>query len=273
MQAHHGSASIRRKDERGWGERPIRSGRPAWNMDGMDALTGMPLPLALLVLAIADGFSIGTLLIPLFLLVAPGRVRAGRVLLYLATIALFYLLIGMLFLLGLVNVIDHASAFFSSTAGQIALLVVGAGMLIGAFLMPTGSKRRDEDAPGRLVRWRGRMLAADSSALVVMGVAIAAGVIEIAGMLPYLIGMTMIANETTGLALQYGLLVGYCAVMVAPALLLLAARMLAARLVERPLQRFAGWMQRTGAENTAWLLGIAGFFIARNASTALGIFG
>lgn len=53
----------------------------------MDLLPGVPLPVTLLVLALVDSLSIGTLLIPLFLLVAPGRVRAGRVLLYLATVA------------------------------------------------------------------------------------------------------------------------------------------------------------------------------------------
>lgn len=239
----------------------------------MELLTDTPLPLALLVLALADGLSVGTLLIPLFLLVAPGRVNVRRILLYLATIAAFYLLVGMLLMLGLVNLIDAAGAVISSTGGQIALLVVGAALLVTAIAMPT---RRSGDAeaetPGRLVRWRTRLLDERTSPLAVMAVAVTAGLIEIAGMLPYLIGMTMIANEPMALLAQYALLAGYCVVMVLPALLLLTARLVAARAVERPLARFAAWMQRTGAENTAWLLGIAGFFIARGAATELGLF-
>jgi hypothetical protein len=66
-------------------------------------------------------------------------------------------------------------------------------------------------------------------------------------------------------------LAGYCIVMVVPALLLLIARIAAAQAVERPLQRFAGWMERTGAETTSWLLGIIGFLLARAAWTQLGI--
>ena len=31
-------------------------------------------------------------------------------------------------------------------------------------------------------------------------------------------------------------------------------------------------MQRTGAENTAWIIGILGFLIARAAATELGLF-
>ncbi len=246
----------------------------------MDLLTDTPLPLALLVLALADGLSVGTLLIPLFLLIAPGRVRAGRILLYLATIAGFYLLVGMLLMLGLVNLIDIAGAVISSTGGQIALLIVGVAMLVVAIAMPIRRAGRsggsgdigETSSPGRLVRWRARMLDDRTTPLAVMGVALAAGVIEVAGMLPYLIGMTMIANEPLPLAGQYALLVGYCVVMVVPALALLGARIIAARAVERPLERFAAWMQRTGAENTAWLLGIAGFFIARGAATQLGLF-
>ncbi|WP_282848671.1 hypothetical protein [Microbacterium oxydans] len=31
-------------------------------------------------------------------------------------------------------------------------------------------------------------------------------------------------------------------------------------------------MERTGAENTAWIIGIIGFLIARSAATELGLF-
>jgi len=45
----------------------------------MDALTDAPLALTLGALALLDGLSVGTLLVPLFFLIAPGRVRSGRV--------------------------------------------------------------------------------------------------------------------------------------------------------------------------------------------------
>jgi hypothetical protein len=245
----------------------------------VDLLTDTPLLLALLVLSLADGLSVGTLLIPLFLLIAPGRVRTGRIVLYLATIAAFYLAVGMLLMLGLVNLIEAAGALISSTGGQIALLILGVALLVVAIAMPTRRNRGACGArgvnvpPGRLVRWQTRMLDPRTTPLAVVAVAVTAGTLEITGMLPYLIGMTMIANEPVSLAVQYALLTGYCIVMVLPALVLLVARVLAARLVERPLERFAAWMQRTGTEYTAWLLGIAGFFISRGAATQLGLFG
>ncbi|MGS0562002.1 GAP family protein [Microbacterium aurugineum] len=252
--------------------------------------------------------SVGTLLIPVFLLLHPGRIRAGRILLYLATIAGFYLLVGLLFLWGLVNLVDVASAFLASPAGLILRLLVGAGLLITAFVIPAGEKpaksgstetivrssvpaaheepggrspmtpdpptttTADPTRPGRITRWRERLLDPRTRGTAVMGVAIAAGVVEIATMLPYIVAMTMLADAGIDTPLRVMSLVGYCALMILPAVILLLLRLVAAPLVQRPLERFAAWMQRTGAENTAWIIGIIGFLIARSAATELGLF-
>ncbi|MFF3026371.1 GAP family protein [Microbacterium sp. NPDC057944] len=294
----------------------------------MELFGGLPLPLSLALLALIDGLSVGTLLIPVFLLLSPGRVRAGRILLYLGTIAAFYLVVGLLFLWGLVNLVDVASDFLSSSAGLIVRLIVGAALLVVAFAMPTGSKAREAasastasgatasdatasgTAPGtasggavsaartdpltpppaaaappaggavpapapssgRITRWRERLLDPRTRGTAVMAVAIAAGLVEVATMLPYIVAMTMLADAGVSTPFRVLALVGYCALMVAPAVVLLVLRMVAAPLVQRPLERFAAWMERTGAENTAWILGIIGFLIARSAATELGIF-
>lgn len=269
----------------------------------MELFAGAPLALSLVVLALLDGLSVGTLLIPVFLLLSPGRVRGGRIVLYLATIAGFYLVIGLLFLWGLVNVVDVANEFLSSPAGLICRLVVGVGLVIAAFAVPSSKPKERVDAapmaqhglaeasaesptsarsasaatdtpprPGRIVRWRDRMLDPKTSRGMVMGVAIAAGVVEVATMLPYILAMTMLADAGVEVSVRILALAGYCLLMILPALVLLALRIVAAPLVARPLQRFAAWMERTGAENTAWIIGIIGFLVARTAASELGIF-
>lgn len=278
----------------------------------MELFGGLPLPLSLAVLALIDGLSVGTLLIPVFLLLHPGRVRTGRILLYLATIAVFYLVVGLLFLWGLVNLVDVASDFLSSPAGMITRLVVGAALLVTAFVMPTkpaeaapvgapaattaangpGAPGSDPLSgtnapapppvpspaataaarPGRIVRWRERLLDPQTRGFAVMAVAIAAGLVEVATMLPYIVAMTMLADAGVDTPLRVLSLAGYCALMILPALVLLVLRLVAAPLVQRPLERFAAWMERTGAENTAWIIGIIGFLIARSAATELGLF-
>ncbi|MDW4574412.1 GAP family protein [Microbacterium sp. M3] len=300
----------------------------------MELLADAPLAVTLGLLALLDGLSIGTLLIPVFLLLTPGRVRVGRVLLYLVTIAVFYLAVGILFMLGLVNLVDVAQDFLSSTGGQVVRLLVGAGLLIAAFFIGGGasaqakaaaqaaasnpSSRSSLEDPGvspwtgmprptvsgpahvsagstppsaappgasptrpapassapetRLTRWRNRLLAPEASGAAVMAVAIGAGLVEIATMLPYLVAMGMLAEAPLTMPVRIGALAAYCTVMVVPALVLLVLRVVAAPLVERPLARLAAWMERTGRENTAWIVGIVGFLIARGAATELGLF-
>lgn len=278
-------------------------------LEGMDLLSALPLPAALGLLALLDGLSVGTLLIPVFFLIAPGRPRVGRIILYLGTITLFYLAVGVLFTLGLVSVVDVGREFLDSTAGQTVLFVVGLGMLGAGILMGVSDARTrkagatvsgvpeagDAQAAalartqpgehpaghsggsgsrrsgGRILAWRDRLLAPHTSRGTVIAVALAAGLVEVATMLPYLIGMTMLANSPMSMSLRIVLLAGYCIVMIVPALVLLAARVAAARAVEGPLQRLAAWLQRTGAENTAWILGIFGFLLARAGASQLGL--
>lgn len=282
----------------------------------MELFGGLPLPLSLALLALLDGLSVGTLLIPVFLLLAPGRVRIERILLYLATISAFYLAIGLLFLWGLVNLVDVAADLLASPAGQITRLLVGVALLLTAIFMPIGDKHSSRqtsagspaarsslhvagaDTPtggqtaaamdaaaaapaggatappraGRITRWRDRLLDPRTRGTAIMGVAIAAGLVEVATMLPYIVGMTMLADAGVDTSFRVLALVGYCVLMIVPALILLVVRLVAAPLVQRPLERFAAWMQRTGAETTAWIIGIIGFLIARSAATDLGLF-
>lgn len=282
----------------------------------MELFGGLPLPFSLALLALIDGLSVGTLLIPVFLLLHPGRVHARRILLYLGTIAAFYLLVGLLFLWGLVNLVDVASDFLASPAGLIIRLLVGGALLITAFVMPTGDKSAAAASPsaslsasasvlpgtdlptaheasgssittpppapaavaepraraGRITRWRERLLDPRTRGTAVMAVAVAAVLVEVATMLPYIVAMTMLADAGIDTPLRVLSLVGYCALMILPAVVLLVLRLVAAPLVQRPLERFAAWMERTGAENTAWIIGIIGFLIARSAATELGLF-
>src|SRR5690625_7857061 len=78
-------------------------------MDPMESVLEATGPLALLVLALIDATSMGTLVIPVILLVTGegGALRvAGRTLLYLGVIGLFYLARGIGLLPGLLPPLD-----------------------------------------------------------------------------------------------------------------------------------------------------------------------
>src|SRR5690606_2493583 len=127
---------IRLRDESVPRPSPDPAGSRLAHRELMELFAGAPLLLSLAVLALVDSLSIGTLLIPVFLLVSPGRVRVGRVLLYLTTIAVFYLAVGLLFLWGLVNVADAAAEILASPAGTVGRLVVAGALLYRSILRP-----------------------------------------------------------------------------------------------------------------------------------------
>ncbi|MFC4335095.1 GAP family protein [Salininema proteolyticum] len=235
-------------------------------------------------LALIDSTSFGTLLIPIWLLLAPGGVRVSRMLAYLGTIAAFYFLVGVAIALGAGAFLTEIAGLLETTAVIWAQLVLGVGLFLLSFLLDKRQKRKQDS--GRLARWRERAIGVEpvggASGTVttaprtgtlasLMGLALAAAAIEVASMLPYLAAIGMITSAGFGVA-QTGLtLAVYCAVMVLPALVLLAGRQVARRQVEPLLTRLNDWMTKHAAGAAAWVVGIAGFLLARDAAMRLGL--
>lgn len=227
----------------------------------------LELLIQLAALALVDSLSVGTLLIPVFFLIAP-LLRAGRMVTYLLTIAAFYLMTGIALMLGATAALAALHGVLESTVSYTIQLVLGVALLVGSFLIPT--KPKEGRAPGRLMRWRDAALDGPGL-LAVVGVALGAGLVELATMVPYLGAVGLMSAADIDVATRVGLLAGYCVVMIAPALVLLTLRLLARSLVEPPLRRLAAWLERTGAETTAWVIGIVGFLLARDAIVRLGL--
>jgi len=239
---------------------------------GGAALTGPALLGALALLALVDSTSFGTLLIPTWLLLAPGRLRPGRILIYLATVAGFYLLVGIALLTAAATAMPQLMTLAATPAFLWAQLIAGAALLVGSFFI--GGKRK-RTGPGRFARWRERAVtdvAGDGGTLLpLMGLAVAAAAVEVASMLPYLVGIGLLSTSEFDAATRLLVLAGYCVVMVLPALVLLGLRLVAARAMEDPLARLGAWMEKNAAEATAWIVGIIGFLLAREAAVELGV--
>ncbi|UFU03288.1 GAP family protein [Ruania suaedae] len=227
----------------------------------------------LAVLALVDSTSFGTLLIPIWLMLSAGRLRPGRVLAFLLTVALFYWLVGLLLLAGaesLLTALEEDSPVL--TYGQLAL---GAALFAGSFFVGRG--RKDASAapapPGRLARWRERTVSAEGRGgwPALVGLALAAAALEVATMLPYLGAVGMLTAAEVAPAQRVLLLTGYCMIMVLPALVLLGARIAARRVVEPALRRLSAWMARSSGETIAWVMGIAGFLLLRDAAARIGL--
>ena len=239
----------------------------------------------LAVLALIDSTSFGTLLIPVWLMLARGRLRASRVVIYLLTVAGAYAVIGVVLLTSLLLVGDDLMVWFAGTRDQPAFLgaqlALGIGMVAYSFRMDpmtaAGKERkrqRDEarGSTGRVERFRTRALGDDGGGLSgLFGLAFLAVGLEIATLLPYLAGIGMVAAEGPGMPTSAGYLLFYCAMMIAPATVLLLGRLVAARLLAGPLERLEGFLSRHANGTIALILFLFGAWMSLNAAGALGL--
>jgi len=233
----------------------------------------------LVVLALIDGTSVGTLGIPVWML-AQRRIRVRPVLGYLLTIAAFYWVLGIALLLGVDVLRRFADGLSDNPALAWAQLVVGVGLLAASFLFdekPAARRRARREArgggPTRVERLRSTVVGERASARAVVVLALVAGVIEAASMLPYLAAMGLLAASGYARASQIGLLVGYVLVMVAPAALLLGLRVALTGRVEPLLARINAWFARRSDAMLGWVLGIIGVLLALDAAGRLQLFG
>lgn len=225
--------------------------------------------LALPVLALIDSTSFGTLLIPVWLMTSR-HVRVRQHLLYLAVVAACYWVIGLALAFGLAAVWDDVRAALDTTPALLVQLSLGLALLLFA-LLPR--RWRPAGRPGRAMRWRDGQLRGGASVRPLLVLALVAVGLEALTMLPYLAAVALLsASDLTG-PVTAGLLLGYCVVMVLPALLLLAVRRLAARRVEPLLVRLERLASRGGSEATLWAAFIVGFLLARDAAYQLELLG
>jgi len=234
------------------------------SVEGMDAA----LLLSLAGLALVDSTSIGTLFIPVWLMLAPGCVRVGRLLVYLATIAVFYFGVGLVAVVAGESIVDALDGAADNRALLWAQLALGVGLFALSFRFDA-KRQKNKPGGGTIGRWRERTMSGTSSARWLVGLALLAALAEVATMLPYIGAIGLMATSDLSTPQIPALLAGYCAVMILPALVLLAGRTLAQRHVEPLLQRLNKWITEKGSGATGWVLGIAGVLIGLNAAGRL----
>lgn len=234
----------------------------------MDSLTTAAGPLGLVILALIDSTSMGTLVIPLILLVVgEGGARrvAGRTLLFLLVIGVFYLLLGIALLAGLLPVLDRMGHLLSSPAASVVLAAIGVLLVIWSFRSdPKEIRKRGGDPEASARRWTDRARRASGRPGVLVGLALTAGVVEAASMVPYLAAMGIIADLEVGLGRGSLVLVGYCAVMILPGVLLCGVRALLGGRADSLLDRVHDWSVRYAAGAFSWAVGIIGVIILLN---------
>lgn len=218
--------------------------------------------IALAALALVDSTSFGTLGIPVFLLLAAGRGQVSRLLIYLATVAGFYFLVGVGLMLGLSTVVDNFGDVLSSRAAYWVQLGLGVGLFALSYRFDP--KRREKlGKPER--RFEPRV--GGPGVMVLLG--LTAGLLEVATMVPYLAAIGMMTSSDLPPGQWVPLLGAYVLVMVLPPLVLLALRGVARGWLEPRLERLRAWMVKNSASMVSWTLAIVGIWLALDAASHL----
>lgn len=256
----------------------------------IDIVTSFAVLLPLLAgLSLIDSLSFGTLAIPVWLMMTPGRLRGTRVLTYLATIGGFYFLVGLVLLAGARFASVQVEIDWTHPGIMLGVFVVGLALLVLSFVLdpPKRWRKAPQQHPSglyaRLHDWRQSAVEEqlpDGSAptatlqrtrcgtVSLMTIAVTAGLLEVATMLPYLAAIGLLTASAPALELSFldsaGLLAAYCVVMLLPALLLFAGRALAKQTVTPVLSRIDGWFAEHGQSTVAWVLGALGVVLMLN---------
>src|SRR5690606_18219621 len=160
-----------------------------------DAAAPASLDVALLgplaVLALIDSTSFGTLLIPIWLMLHPGPLRPGRLLVFLGTVAAFYFAVGVGVAAGAEALLPNLAAIVDSRPFLWVQLTVGVALFFLSFRM--GRKKGQDDGGGRLARWRERAMST-GSVVGLIGLALTAVVVEVGTMLPYLAAIGLVTT-------------------------------------------------------------------------------
>lgn len=221
-------------------------------------------------LALIDSLSIGTLLIPVALLVLPNVPRRG-IIAYIAAISVFYFAVGLVLLAAADQLWGGISAASESRAGLWVQFVVGAGMFIAAFVINPGRTNAGDDTTSEAIvpsRWEPRLRAV-ASVPGMLALAVTAGALELATMAPYLGAIGILTASDVSVGVQMGVLAGYVAVMSLPAVILLVARVALGSRADAPMRRFGVWLGAEAAATFPWILGILGWFIGGAAAGEL----
>ena len=235
-------------------------------MVSMESLMDVAGPLGLVLLALVDSTSMGTLVIPVILLVVgEGRALrvAGRTLLYLLVIGVFYLLLGIALLAGLLPLLERFGHLLAGPQVMTVLALCGVALVVYSFRIdPRAVAKRGGDPEASARRWTQRARRASGRPGLLVG--LAAGLIEAASMIPYLAAMGIIADMGAGLGRGVLILVAYCAVMLVPAAVLCVLRRLLGRRGDAFLDRVHDWAVKNASSAFSWAVGIIGAIIVLN---------
>lgn len=227
--------------------------------------------LQLAVLALIDSTSIGTLVIPLWLLLRRNTANMGaKVTAYLGVLGTFYLGVGIALLLGATALLESFSSSAQSLGDLPAVRWIAAALAAGLIIWGFTSTKKKREATAQNTRWGTRIDTALASPAGLVSLALVAGALELPTMLPYLAAVGLLTNASIAVVPSMGVLALYCLIMLAPALALTAARLGFKDRLDPLLTTLSTKLSAWTADAAKWIAAIVGILILRWAAFSPG---
>ncbi|OZE15575.1 hypothetical protein CH249_03450 [Rhodococcus sp. 05-2255-3B1] len=220
---------------------------------------GTAVSIQLIGLALVDSIGVGTLAVPLWMMLRPSfRVRV--VLVHLGVLGLLYLGVGLM-LLTLLEDVTLTSMAHAVPGNAWVRMTVGVVVLVAGLVCDR--RRRRPSAT-----W---WMRAPASARGVALLAVAVGTVEVATMLPYVAAIDAVAASGRGRAFSVSILAVYVLITLLPALLLLTVRVAASQQFPSLQRRLMHRVQRWSQDMVGTVLLVVGALLVADAAIEMNL--
>lgn len=203
-------------------------------------------------LALLDTLSPTILGVTVYMLLFEREKVAGRLIVYLGTVACFYFVAGLILMLGLDTLTKAITNITDNMIVSRGMFIIGLALFIGSFFVPT--KKTETKV------WKPK--SASMLAMVVLG--FTTGLVEVGTALPYFAAIGIMTAAHLHPVEWLPMLAGYNVIMVLPGILLLAAHCLFKGWLQGPLERIRLYIEKNSGSALSWMMTIAGLILLLN---------
>ncbi|MBP1997038.1 cytochrome c biogenesis protein CcdA [Paenibacillus eucommiae] len=202
-------------------------------------------------LALLDMLSPATLGVTVYLLLTEKERLRSRLMIYLVTVAAFYFLVGVAFMLGLDVLLAAFSSIFQNRIVSWVMLIIGGILFIASFYYP---KSKKSDLP--------RPKSKSKTSMIALG--FTTSLIEVGTAFPYFAAIGLMTSSNLAVLQWLPILAGYNFIMVLPPLIVFTLHLLLGRKMQRPLERLRIKLAKHSGSAISWIMCIIGLILIFN---------
>nr|WP_152392919.1 GAP family protein [Paenibacillus guangzhouensis] len=202
-------------------------------------------------LALLDALSPATLGVTVYLLLTEKERLSSRLMIYLVTVAAFYFLVGVAFMLGLDVLLAAFSSIFQNRIVSWVMLIIGGILFIASFYYP---KSKKTDLP--------RPKSKSKASMIALG--FTTSLIEVGAAFPYFAAIGIMTSSNLAVFQWLPILAGYNFIMVLPPLIVFTLHLLFGQVMQRPLERLRIKLAKHSGSVISWIMCIVGLILIFN---------